>query len=54
MLSFGKCPPWLRGTPGGSYSGTDDHPLAPLLTKEGIEIESFTASPQGRILKAAV
>ncbi len=28
-----KCPPWLRGTLGGSFPGTYDHPLAPSLIK---------------------
>ena len=31
--SLCECPPWLRGTPGGSRSGTYDHPLTPSLPR---------------------
>jgi hypothetical protein len=47
MLSFGKCPPWLRGTPGGSYSGTDDHPLAPSLPRRGLKLNLSQLPPKG-------
>ncbi len=40
-----KCPPWLRGTLGGSFPGAYDHPLAPSLSRRRIETEFFHAFP---------
>src|SRR5262249_44604014 len=36
-----ECPPWLRGTPVGSPSGTYDHPLAPSLPRRGAKTEAL-------------
>ena len=48
VVSLRKCPPWLRGTPGGWYSGTFDHPLAPSLPRRGIELEFLHSFPLPR------
>ena len=45
LVPLHECPPWLRGTSGGSYSGAYDHPQAPSLPRRGIKIEFLHNSP---------
>src|SRR5262249_15794511 len=42
-----ECPPWLRGTPGGSFRGTYYHPLA-SLPRRGARTELLHSFPLQR------